>query len=595
MWRSSIISFQGGTVAFCLFSILMLCSTVDLRGQGIDRENLRFIVVMKSGDSFRGNVIGTTDSTLQIQTEFNRVTIAKGLIQEFIPINGPYKKRPHHFLMPTASPNGPGGFLSNYELGFFYGGFGLDSIATITAGLSTVPTFSLSSQLYHVGAKFTLEQSEDIALALGATYSFITTREPYAHLYAVSTTALGNARWSAILFYRISGDEFAPVELHGPGNDTTRFNLRYEGALGVGLGIDGPLFGRDDMGFFAEIWNNDVTRPQNTASVVGIRVFNERASADFGLALLPVPFVAPSHELYLELLTCCSLHATALLVVATIVMELLFPLLLFAFGSFTEPVDLDIDIEGNLYVVDAGRDLVVKYSPEGDSLNAVGGFGRGIEEFDRPSAVYARRGTDVFVVDHNNHRIQRFDRQLDYITTIQTRDDPDERLRFGYPLDVMISRQGDIVILDGENQRIVVFDPSGRFIRGFGDVASGEGALVDPIALELDGADNVYVLDGGTIKAYDPFGAWLRSIPLPAGINVHTFVVESNTMMISADSLLLLYDLEKRAMVDTVGVEPDYEPVAICHNTNMLYVVEGDHIDVRKLHGFDKKLLQEKE
>ncbi|MCE2503379.1 MAG: hypothetical protein J4G05_04890 [Chlorobi bacterium] len=285
---------QNGFALFCLFIITTFLATVDVKGQGVDRESLKFIVVMKSGDSFRGNVVGTTDSTLLIQTEFNRVAIAKDLIQEFIPVNGPYTRRPHHFLMPKASPNGPGGFISNYELGFFYGGFGLDSIATITAGLSTVPSFSLSSQLYHIGAKFTVERREGVALALGATYSFITTRESYAHLYAVSTTALGNAHWSAMLFYRVSGDEFAPVELQGPGNDTTRFNLRYEGALGIALGIDGPLFGRDDMGFFAEIWNSDVTRPQNTASVLGIRVFNERASADFGMALIPLPFVAPA-------------------------------------------------------------------------------------------------------------------------------------------------------------------------------------------------------------------------------------------------------------------------------------------------------------
>ncbi len=272
---------------------LTFCSGTRSYGQGAERNDLKFIVLMKSGDSFRGNVVGSTDSTVTIQTEFDRVVVAKRLIEKFIPLDGPYKQRPHHFLMPTASPNGPGGFISNYALGFFYGGVGLDSIATITAGVTTVPTFSLSSQLYHIGAKFTVERSEEVSFALGATYSFLTLREPYAHLYAVSTSKLGIARWSAMLFYRVSGDEFAPVALYGPGNDTTRFNLRYEGALGVALGIDGPLFGRDDMAFFGEIWNNDVTRPQNTASVVGLRVFNEKASADFGVALVPLPFVAP--------------------------------------------------------------------------------------------------------------------------------------------------------------------------------------------------------------------------------------------------------------------------------------------------------------
>ena len=279
--------------SFIVLFIGIITATPQLAAQGTARENLKHIVLMKSGDSFRGNVISNNDTTLTIQTEFNTIVVPKSLIQEFIPVDGPYLKRPQHFLMPSASPNGPGGFISNYELGFLYGGVGFGYGATITAGMTIVPGFSVSSQLFHANAKFTVERSENVEVALGATYTFITTREPYAHLYAVTTTPLGEGRWSAMLFYKVSGDDRAPVELHGFGDDTTRFTLFYEGALGVALGGDAPAFGRDDMAFFAEIWNNDVTKPQNTASVVGIRLFNEILSADFGVALIAAPTVAP--------------------------------------------------------------------------------------------------------------------------------------------------------------------------------------------------------------------------------------------------------------------------------------------------------------
>jgi hypothetical protein len=276
-----------------LIPLLFLLSFAYGAAQGVERESLEFIVVMESGDSFRGNVVSYTDSTLTIQTEFNRVVVAKSLVKEFIPVEGSYLKRPQHFLMPTASPSGPGVFISNYELGFFYGGVGIGEGATLTAGFSTIPTISLSSQIYHMGAKFTVQREGPVQLAVGATYSFLTTREPYAHLYAVTTTKLGTGRWSAMLFYKISGAERAPIEVYGPGTDTTKFTLFYEGALGAALGLDAPLFGRDDMGLFAEIWNNDLTKPQNTASVIGVRVFNERASADFGVSLIAGPYVVP--------------------------------------------------------------------------------------------------------------------------------------------------------------------------------------------------------------------------------------------------------------------------------------------------------------
>ena len=218
-------------------------------------------------------------------------------------------------------------------------------------------------------------------------------------------------------------------------------------------------------------------------------------------------------------------------------------LVLLAFGVCVECVDIDTDIEGNVLIVDAGRDLVVKYSPEGDSLGGVGGFGRGEREFHTPSAIYAARGTEVLVADRNNHRVQRFDRRLDYVGTIHTRDAEDERIRFGYPLDVGLSRQGDVHILDGENLRVLVLDPSGRFLRSIGDVGSGEGRLVDPQRLELDGEDNVYVLDQGRLRQYDPFGSWLRDLPSPAG-SITSFSIQRDTMAIlSVDSILTFYSL----------------------------------------------------
>jgi len=258
-----------------------------------ERDKLEYIVQLESGDSFRGNVVMSGDSTLTIMTEFGRVTVPMRLIKEFIPVEGPYKRRPQHFLMPSASPNGPGFFVSNYELGFLYAGFGLGYGATVTAGATLVPTVSLKSQLYHVNVKFTLERSKEMEIAVGGTYTWFTTKFPYAHIYGVGTFPLGSGRYSAMVFYKASGEDEAPLEVIGPGTDTTRFTLYYQGSLGAGFGFDTPAFGRDDMFWVGEIVNNDITKPENTVSMIGIRVTNEHLSADFGLALFTAPMIAP--------------------------------------------------------------------------------------------------------------------------------------------------------------------------------------------------------------------------------------------------------------------------------------------------------------
>ena len=233
------------------------------------------------------------DTTLTIKTEFGNVTVPKRLIKEFIAVEGQYKHRPFHFLMPTASPNGPGFFVSNYELGFLYAGFGLGNGATISGGATLVPTVSLKSQLYHVNAKITIERSKEMELALGGTYSWFTTDFAYSHVYGVGTFPLGTGRYSAMVFYKVAGEDQAPLQILGPGNDTTRFTLYYQGALGAGFGFDTPAFGRDDMFWVGEIVNNDLTRPQNTVSMIAMRLTNEHLSADFGLALFTQPTIVP--------------------------------------------------------------------------------------------------------------------------------------------------------------------------------------------------------------------------------------------------------------------------------------------------------------
>ena len=256
-------------------------------------------------------------------------------------------------------------------------------------------------------------------------------------------------------------------------------------------------------------------------------------------------------------------------------------LLVVTFGGFVDARDVDLDIEGNVYVVDAGSDRLIRYGTEGDSIGSIGGFGDGEEEFDQPVAVCASRGNDIYVADYGNHRIQRFDRSLDFIATLRTRDAVDERVRFGYPLDVAVSRQGDVHILDGENRRLLVVTPAGAFIRTIGDVGAGEGRMVDPQRLELDQDDNVYVLDDGAVKVYDPFGAWLRRLPLPSGLTPRSLAVDGDTLVVTGDSTLFIAPLADLSAGRSHRV--DHDIVAARTREGFLLLVGKVRGSIRKL------------
>src|SRR5437867_9667221 len=112
---------------------------------------------------------------------------------------------------------------------------------------------------------------------------------------------------------------------------------------------------------------------------------------------------------------------------------------------------IDIDIYGNIYILSADRNTLKVLSKDRTLKREIGGSGWENDQFDRPTGVWARNGIDVFVADYGNHRIQRFDRNLNYVSTLYTRDNPNPEERFGYPTDVAVSRLGDLFICDTEN------------------------------------------------------------------------------------------------------------------------------------------------
>lgn len=214
-----------------------------------------------------------------------------------------------------------------------------------------------------------------------------------------------------------------------------------------------------------------------------------------------------------------------------------------AFGRFTGAADLDYDIQRNIYVVDRSGSMLVKFSPAGDSLEVVNGFGSGSLQFDSPEGLSARQGNDIFIADYNNNRVQRFDRTLDYITSISTRNNFDDEKGFEYPRDVAVTRQGDILILDGESKRVVKLNPFGEFIGKFGDMTSGAGRLMDPSRIEVDGRDNVYLLDRERLVQFDPFGSYVRDFPLPAGMVPASISIDRDTLVVTGHGQIHLYDL----------------------------------------------------
>src|SRR3972149_759428 len=83
-------------------------------------------------------------------------------------------------------------------------------------------------------------------------------------------------------------------------------------------------------------------------------------------------------------------------------------------GDFRNASSFYITSAGNFYVTDNNSDEVIKIDTLGNLLEDTGGYGWTESTFDNPSDVFATP-LNVYVSDKNNHRIQRFDKNLNLI------------------------------------------------------------------------------------------------------------------------------------------------------------------------------------
>ncbi|MEK7728715.1 MAG: hypothetical protein AAB354_09900 [candidate division KSB1 bacterium] len=80
---------------------------------------------------------------------------------------------------------------------------------------------------------------------------------------------------------------------------------------------------------------------------------------------------------------------------------------IFAQDKFAAPEDVAVDAEGNIFVVDAARHALFKFSAAGEEQQSFGSLGAGEKQFNAPKGVAFFNRT-LYVADTGNDRIVRF-------------------------------------------------------------------------------------------------------------------------------------------------------------------------------------------
>ena len=141
-------------------------------------------------------------------------------------------------------------------------------------------------------------------------------------------------------------------------------------------------------------------------------------------------------------------------------------------GSFTAAKSFSINSAGFIFVTDTSSNELIKVDTLGKVIKTIGGYGWQESLFDNPVDVFATT-LNVYVSDKNNNRVQFFDKDLNFLSQLTTQNTTDSRYIFNYPTCSAVSNQGDLFVLDSDNNRILKFNIRGEFQLTIGSFDAG--------------------------------------------------------------------------------------------------------------------------
>lgn len=248
-------------------------------------------------------------------------------------------------------------------------------------------------------------------------------------------------------------------------------------------------------------------------------------------------------------------------------------------GTFKNATSFYFNSTGAVFVTDNITDEVYQLDTLGHLWNFIGGYGWEINAFDDPVDIFADP-LRVFVTDKNNHRIQRFDKNLNFIFQFYTRDNEVEEERFGLPFSAISSNLGDVYILDSENIRILKFDLFGNFIQQIGGYDYGSFSLSNPKQLAVSMQNEIYVIDGNYIYIYDNYGTGLNEIETPEEMVSIRIIFQWLT--VNSEDRIYLSNLnskeQKLIEANLTGYDEDIKIVSSLIFNSKLYVLTPNAI-----------------
>jgi DNA-binding beta-propeller fold protein YncE len=179
---------------------------------------------------------------------------------------------------------------------------------------------------------------------------------------------------------------------------------------------------------------------------------------------------------------------------------------------------LATDAFGQIYVTDAATHRLVRFDSTGRSVGESGSLGSAPGALRRPGSVVPFGTAHVAVLDRENRRVVSYDLFGGFTVIVADLGDAVAgTLGRVDPVALAADRGGAFAVADGDRDRVLLFDFSGRFVRALGGFGAGPGSFRGIAALAAAPHGELVTLEraGARVQRLDAGGRAVAAWALP--------------------------------------------------------------------------------